>query len=85
MDYKKAHQKPTMCWADIMTIQLLAIKHLEKGGDITKEQFQSFSELLNTATVVCQDEELAPLFLKKARAHGLHIDEALKPIKNILC
>lgn len=85
MDYQKAHEKPTMCWADIMTVQLLAVKHLQEGGDITKEQFDSFSELLNTATVVCQDEELATAFLKKARAHGLHIDSALEPVKNMLC
>lgn len=85
MDYKKAHEKPNMCWADIMSIQLLAVKHLEQGGDITKEQFNSFAELLNTATVVCQDKELSEAFLKKAHAHGLHIDEALEPIKNMLC
>lgn len=85
MDYKKAHEKPTMCWADIMTVQLLAANTLKQGGDITKEQFDSFAELLNTTTVVCQNEELSRLYLERAKAKGLHIDKALEPIKNMLC
>ncbi len=85
MDYNKAQEKPDMKWADILTVQLLAANTLKEGGDITKEQFDSFAELLNTTTVVCQDKELARLYLERAKAKGLHINEILKPFKEILC
>lgn len=85
MDYSKAQEKPDMKWADILTVQLLAANTLKEGGDITKEQFESFVELLNTTTVVCQDKKLARLYLEYAKAKGLHFDEALKPFKEILC
>ena len=85
MDYSKAQEKPDMKWAGILTVQLLAANTLKLGGDITKEQFESFVELLNTTTVVCQDKKLARLYLERAKAKGLHLDEILKPFKEILC
>lgn len=85
MDYSKAQEKPDMKWTDILTVQILAANTLKLGGDITKEQFESFVELLNTTTVVCQDEELSRLYLERAKAKGLHIDKALEPIKDMLC
>lgn len=85
MNYNKAQEKPDMKWADILTVQLLAANTLKEGGDITKAQFDSFAELLNTTTVVCQDKELVRLYLERAKAKGLHLDKILKPFKEILC
>lgn len=85
MNYNKAQEKPNMKWSEIMTVQLMVAGHLAANGDITKEQFDSFAELLNTTTVVCQDKELSEAYLENAKARGLHFDEALKPIKEMLC
>lgn len=85
MDYEKVHKPLEVCLADFVSAQLMILKHIEFGGEITEEQFNFLKEMLERTIAGCQFKEAVLILAEKARKYDLHVDRLFETSKDTLC